>query len=729
MSKPILLLFTGIILLNNLWAQTGSAGIPGVEHGQSAGHLQMTDSGANGTDGNDTVPGFPRSHSADTSSPGVLLPEITIQAFGQNRPPAEVAAAVSVIGSGELNRWGGTSVLPAINTAPGVRMEERSPGSYRLNIRGSSLRSPFGVRNVKIYLNGIPFTDPGGNTYFNQLSFFDIAGLEIIKGPGSSLYGAGTGGVLLVNTGNDSTGKGITLNYNTGSWQSHTANLSAALGSGNFAGRLSYTHQQSQGYREHSAMRRSTASWQTTIRNGEKQSLSAYILYGDLYYETPGGLTATQFRENPRAARPAAGSFPGAADNKAAISQKTFWAGVQQHYRINGQLNNTTAIYGAFSQIRNPAIFNYERRSEPHFGGRTAFNWVTRLSETTLKLTAGAEFQQGFSSVKVYKNNQGGSGALQTDDEVTNRISSVFVQAVANFPHGWVATGGISINNNSVAFHRLSEIPAFNYNTDFYNESAPRLSLLKKLNNRLSLYAMVSKGFSPPTVAELLPSTSVINTSLEAERGINYEAGFRSNFFRNRLSLDINAYRFGLKKAITQRRDAGGAEYFVNAGNTRQKGVESSLRYRFLPDQKGFIADCALWLNHTFTHFRYKEFRQEAADFSGHRIPGVAPNTLAGGIDLTTRPGIYLNLTWFYYSAMALNDANSAYSESFQLPGFRTGYRKRWAGGLETDWFISGDNLLDESYSLGYDINAAGGRFYNAAPGTNFTAGVRLSLL
>src|SRR5215203_5537703 len=92
------------------------------------------------------------------------LGEVIVKAYEQNRKLIEVAAPVSFTGQSLLNRFGNISILPALNIIPGVRMEERSPGSYRLNIRGSSLRSPFGVRDVKIYLNEIPLTDPSGNT-------------------------------------------------------------------------------------------------------------------------------------------------------------------------------------------------------------------------------------------------------------------------------------------------------------------------------------------------------------------------------------------------------------------------------------------------------------------------------------------------------------------------------------------------------------------------------------
>src|SRR5215210_1372745 len=103
-----------------------------------------------------------------------ILGEVVVKAFGQNRRLKETPAAINYISRSQLDRFSNTTILPALNNTPGVRMEERSPGSYRLNIRGSSLRSPFGVRNVKVYYNEIPYTDPGGNTYLNQLGFYNV---------------------------------------------------------------------------------------------------------------------------------------------------------------------------------------------------------------------------------------------------------------------------------------------------------------------------------------------------------------------------------------------------------------------------------------------------------------------------------------------------------------------------------------------------------------------------
>src|SRR5580765_3494197 len=144
------------------------------------------------------------------------LNEVIVKAYEQNRKLMQVPASIAVINKTQLSHFNNTNILPALNSNPGIRMEERSPGSYRLNIRGSSLRSPFGVRNVKTYYNDIPYTDPGGNTYLNQLGYYNFNSIEIIKGPASSLYGAGIGGALLIHTSPAIWQSGASLDYVTG---------------------------------------------------------------------------------------------------------------------------------------------------------------------------------------------------------------------------------------------------------------------------------------------------------------------------------------------------------------------------------------------------------------------------------------------------------------------------------------------------------------------------------
>ncbi|MEJ7684200.1 MAG: TonB-dependent receptor [Segetibacter sp.] len=655
--------------------------------------------------------------------PAKKLEDVVVKGYEQNRRLIETAAPGGVINQQQIQKYGTVSVLPAINSIPGVRMEERSPGSYRLNIRGSSLRSPFGVRNVKIYLNGIPFSDPGGNTYLNQLSFYNFSSVEILKGPGSSLYGAGMGGVMLINTVPNTTNQ-LSINYSTGSYNAHNINVAASGGNEVFQNAVSYTHQTSDGYREQSAMRRDIVTWDSRIAASKKQTLSTHVLFGDLFYQTPGGLTKTQFLENPKAARPAAGIFPGAIQNNASISQKMFWLGLNQEYNFNENFKNTTSVYGAFTKVENPAIRNYEKRLEPNAGGRTTFSYNSNIKSAKLNVVAGAEFQKGYSTIKVYKNKNGNVDSLQTDDEVNNYQAIIFGQAELSLAKGWIATAGVSLNTSSIQFNRLSIVPSFIYKTRFDNQLSPRFSILKKLNENSSLYALVSKGFSPPTVAELLPSTSVINTNLQAEKGTDYEVGFRSYLMKNRLFVDINAFTFGLKNSISQRRDSSGADYFINAGKTQQKGIEAAINFLISRSPNQFITNSGFQVSYSYNHFQYKQFKQLDADYSNNKIPGVAPHTISAVLNAETKAGVYFNANYFYSNKIPLNDANAEYANAYHLLGFKAGYKRAFNQHINAGIFISGDNLLNQTYSLGNDINAAANRFYNAAPGVNFLAGI-----
>src|SRR5690606_23243429 len=107
-----------------------------------------------------------------------------------NQPLLQAPTSVGIVNAAMLRKQGEGTLLPALNSLPGVRMEERSPGSYRLSLRGSLLRSPWGVRNVKVYMDEFPLTDAGGNTYLNLIDPRSIHRIEILKGPDGSLFGA-----------------------------------------------------------------------------------------------------------------------------------------------------------------------------------------------------------------------------------------------------------------------------------------------------------------------------------------------------------------------------------------------------------------------------------------------------------------------------------------------------------------------------------------------------------
>lgn len=661
---------------------------------------------------------------ADSS---VTLNEVTIRAFEQNRKERLTAAAVKIIDLRNGDRYNKSSMVNGFNTVAGVRMEERSPGSYRINIRGSSLRSPFGVRNIKVYWNGIPITDPGGNTYFNQFAWNNFSHMEIYKGPAGSMYGGGTGGLILLENFDDWR-PALNVEYVTGSYNLQNMFGSIRFGKDENQSQLSYAHNQSNGYRAQSAMRRDNFSWMSKLKVSERQEVLTSVLFTDLFYETPGALTLSEYLADPKAARPATGPNPSSEDAKAAIYQKNFMAGFTHSYKITEDLINHTTFYGAYSNIKNPSIRNFERRTEPGFGGRTVFVWGKEKEMLSWKLTGGAEFQHGLFNTQVFSNVSGNPDTLQTNDDIIYTSNSYFVQADVLWKNNWILNGGISLNRTHVKFTRLSESPAQTQSRSYQNELAPRISA-KKLFDNWTVKATIARGYSPPTISELLPSTGVISTDLEAEYGWNSELAiaYSRQIRRTRIQAEVTGFYFKLNNALVQRRDATGADFFVNAGSADQSGLEIETDIIHKAAFNSFLDHLFFQANITLNHFRYSSFVKNNNDYSGNTVPSVPAAAVSVLGDIYFRGGIYFNSTLYIASKIFLNDDNSASADPYQLLGCRLGWEKKFIR-HRLNIYFGVDNILDENYSLGNDINGFGGRYYNAAPRRNYYAGISWQL-
>lgn len=656
-----------------------------------------------------------------------MLGEVTVKAYAYDRHASEVPTAIGVISPKELNRFSNTSFLPVVNTIPGVKMEERSPGSYRFAIRGSSLRSPFGVRNVKFYWNGLPLTDGSGNTYLNLIDFNAISGMEVIKGPGGSLYGAGSGGVVLLQPMRISS-PDMDLRY---SLVAGSYGLFRFEAGGSFIhtdkfrldARLSY--QRSDGYRQQTKMERSTINVDWTNILSARSFLSGTFLLSDLNYGTPGGLTLAQYNADPQQARPAAGATPGSVSQNASVKNSTSYLGLNFDHQWNQAWSTRIGAFGAITNFTNPSIRNYEIRKEYNWGGRTDTQYKFEGSVMKGKITFGAEYQNFYSTLTDYDNLQGTKGNVQTDDQLKSELFLLFGQADLELPANFFLTLGGSENFNTYNFVRVSEIPAVEQNRRFDPVFSPRIALLKKFSDSFSVYGNISSGFSPPSLAEVRPSTSTFNNSLNAEMGTSYELGIKGRLL-NQLLFTLAAYTFDLRNAIVIQQDITGADYFVNAGSTSQKGIEATLEW-FPKITSEKVSLFKIWSSVTCNYYRFTNYVNSGIDYSGNALTGVAPNIIVSGVDLRFKKGFYANLTTNYTDRIPLNDGNTEYASDFFLLGSRFGYQL--TGKFPIEFFAGIDNALDKKYSLGNDLNAAGGRYYNAAMPRNYYAGIVFHLI
>lgn len=662
----------------------------------------------------DTLPSF---YNTDT------LQSVTVEAFSSRVQWKTVPAAVVIIGRQEMERYAPTSLVPVFNTIPGVRMEERSPASYRLSFRGSLLRSPFGVRNIKVYWNGIPLSDAGGNTYLNLVDMNQLTGSEIIKGPAASVYGAGTGGVLLLKSSLNQPAQPenhFTAGLTAGSYGLFQEQFGWTYTEKSFVSQLQQSHQQSSGYRQQCASRRDIVKWQGSWSD-EKQALHWLLFYSDLFYQTPGGITLAQMQSNPRLARQPAGALPGAVQQQASIANKTVFGGLQHTATLGRSLSLRSFLMANTTGFLNPFITNYEKRNENNTGIGTQLEWKGKH----FQWVNGAEWLYNRSLINNYDNNGGTAGNTQFKDDVFANQWFLFSQAQYTPGKRWNITAGFSINNQQYHYRRTTD-PASVFNTkDISAVFTPRIAVSYKLVDDVSVYVLAAKGFSPPALAELRPSDGNFYGNLEAEYGWNYEAGIKGELLQHKLLFDLAFYAFNLNNAIVRRNNAQGAEYFVNAGETSQHGIEAMIRYNVITHKASFFSGLNIWSSYSYQPYRFIAYQQGAVDYSGNALTGVPRDVWLAGVDLQVRDHWYLALSYNQTSSLPLTDANDAYADPYHLVQVKMGYRS----GDKKQWhvFVGIDNLLNELYSLGNDINAAGKRYYNPAADRNFFAGLQLA--
>lgn len=429
-----------------------------------------------------------------------ILKEVVIKAHLSEQPVLRLTTSVGVVDSTLLSQHLDATLLPALNTVPGLRMEERSPGSFRLSLRGSLLRSPFGVRNVKVYVDEMPLTDAGGNTYLNSIDAGSMHSINILKGPDGSLFGANSGGVIQIHPRGTGTQRDqVNFAINRGSYASthQQFNLTKAP-SPKYGFSVHQSFQDADGYREHSAMKRNFFQTVQRWNYSTASELRLVAFYSDLRYQTPGGLTETQYAENPRAARPAAGPNPGAIEQQARIINKTFFGGLVHDMRINNRLKHVFTIFGSHTDFKNPFITNYELRDERNGGLRTYLSYRARNEAPfSWQVDAGMELQTGSTNIRNYDNNQGIKGAEQAADDLRNGQHFYFTRFSADIDDRFFIEASASLNYNHFSFRERFPQKTDSFSKlNFDPEWMPRLAFSYLLHPQISWRASVARGYS-----------------------------------------------------------------------------------------------------------------------------------------------------------------------------------------------------------------------------------------
>jgi iron complex outermembrane receptor protein len=673
------------------------------------------------------------------------LNEITVTAYESNRKLFQTAGSISLLTKKDIQRNNQTDLLPILNTVPGVKMEEEAPGDFKISLRGSALRDPYGVRNMKLYWEDIPLTSPD-NSASHPLNIepSQVGSIEVIKGPSGSIYGAGMGGVILFKNDKPKLNENSLATTTTaGSFGLFRSSTTYQTNTDNFNLSANYTHQTYNGYRQNEGSEKDAVNIFSQFIASPKRTVSFILNHGEGHFGIAGSVDSTWATNTPRKA------VQYCIDNKTGVRKYGYaLAGISQQYKFNNLFSNSTSVYTDFQTLSHPygqSIYynGFLKQSVGGYGGRTKFSFTPQLGSVKAQFIVGDEFQYENQLSNTYDIDSAKTGALQTSNQINVQSNIVFAQAEFDFQKDYFFTIGASLNNLSYNVTDLIPQSATHTNSsgivNFTTTVSPRIALVKTFNKNVAAHASVSFGFSPPTLFEANNADGSFNKDLKPEHGVNYEVGLRSTSLNEKLNVDISVYQMNLGDAILPFYNQYGGESYRNAGNTEQKGIEATVYYLAIQNSNSGVTLLKPWMSFTYSDYHFKNYTTESFDYSsnatiktnvsGNKVTGVSPTMLNAGVDLDTKAGFYFNAVVNYISRTPINDLNTYYQDGYTLLASKIGYHIP-LNHFGIDVFAGGNNLLNKKYSSWINFNADASsnppQFFNPSPAINFYGGAIL---
>jgi len=444
------------------------------------------------------------------------------------------------------------------------------------------------------------------------------------------------------------------------------------------------------------------------------------VLFTDLMYQTPGGLTLAQMQQNPRQARQATATLPSAVTQKTAVYNKTLLASIHHNYQLTKNIDWQNFVVGANTNFKNPFITNYETRHEKNasFGSHLIMRVQKPIGD--IKIVVGGEWQVQDANINNYGNKRGVRDTLQFADQITTKQGFLFANASIRLQQKWQIELGISDAYMGYDYYRSTSLTESAQSKSNIGLLAPRMGFSYTAAKNTNLYLQISKGFSPPTLAEIRPSDGLFYKNLLPEYGWNFEMGVKGTAIHNKLRYELSVYHFGVKDAIVRQNNMAGVEYFVNAGSTRQAGAEFQFDYVARFSQAHQLQ---LQAGYAYQPYRFLQYKQAGIVYNGNALTGNAKHQITSSITYDYKKVLSIFVKLQSLSRVPLTDANDVFASSYQLvqSGISINHKR-------IRYFVSVDNLLNKSYSLGNDINAAGRRYYNPSSPRSYMAGISVQV-
>ena len=660
------------------------------------------------------------------------------------------ASATVLDGEALRERQLQVNLSESLDRVPGLQIKNRQnyAQDLQLSVRGYGARSTFGLRGVRLYVDGIPATMPDGQ---GSLSHIDIASLErveVLRGPYSALYGNSAGGVVSMYTETPDGPPTVEGGFAVGS---NGQKRLSAKASGQTAQGLSYVLSASRfltdGYRDHSAADRNIANAKLSTAIGDDARLTIVANTMESDAQDPQGLTWKQYQANPRRASYRADTGEAVAEKfNTRKSLKQTQVGATYERRLDG-VNSIalTAYAGHRSMEQYQSIPTATQNAAGHAGAVIDMSrdyagldarWTGKFSNAPVPVTVTAglaidtvqEDRQGY---KNYVGNAnaptaiGVKGQLSRDEKNTITNIDPYVQASWQLAPRWTLDTGLRYSSVKFEIDDHFIRPGTPGNPDdsdttSQKKALPVVALAHQLSPNQTLYASMGRGFETPTLAEMSyrNSSTGMNTALQPSVSTQYELGYRQRLNGAvKGSWSAAVFRSDTSDEIVSDRNDNGRTTYRNAGDTRRQGVELQGDLRLTPQLQ-------LQAAYTYLDATFRQASGTAA--AGNMLPGLAKQHLWLGLDYRLTPEWTVGVSAEHMGKVFVNDANSEAAPSYTVAAASVGYRKVM-GPWTLRAFARVDNLFDRQYVGSVIVNDGNSRYYEGAPGRSWSTGLNLA--
>jgi iron complex outermembrane recepter protein len=662
-------------------------------------------------------------------SPAALDP-VVISVERSSQSSFNAAAAITAVSRDVIDSGGPqVNLSEALNRVPGISILNRQnyAQDLQLSIRGFGARSTFGIRGVRLIVDGIPATMPDGQGQSSNIDLGSASRIEVLRGPMAQLYGNAAGGVVQVVSAPDPGPMTVTVSAAGGPNDLNREAVRISSNASDDSVVLDASHFGVGGWREHSQARRDlfNAKWQHDYGPDTRLSLVANSLQQPLAQD-PGGLTRADWEANPRQVAPV---------NVTQDARKTVYQdqiGAVLEHALSPATSLTARLYFGTRTLDNALSTPLGAQQSPtSSGGIVHFNrgyqglgvqlsHAVALGEgRALRLTGGVEYDAQNDGRQGYIDNGGVAGALKRNerDIVDNR--DAYAQAVLDFAAAWTATAGV--RSSHVRFRTLDYFivqgnPDDSGSVD-YGATNPVFGLSFRAAPSLNLYANAGRGFETPTFTELAysPTGSGLNFGLRASRSRHAEIGAKWKLGTEH-RIDAAVYDIATDDELIVATNSGGRSTFRNAGRTSRRGIELQYVGRPADDWRATFSLSALRARFDDS-ITSGSGASAAVVAAGNRLPGT-PERIA-----------FAELAWVPQRAFGgfnaaaevvstgklyVDDINSDAAPAATVLNLRAGFTQT-AGAWKFTQLLRVDNATARVYPGSVIVNEANRRFFEPA--------------